>query len=76
MEDFSMVEYKYNIGDKVRFRTNYFMDDTCASLEGKVFTITGQTWSNGPAYRVNLPVYYPLRDYYIFSEDAFVGKVD
>jgi hypothetical protein len=71
-----MAEYKYNIGDRVRFKTNYFINDTCESLEGKVFTITGQSWFNGPTYYVNLPVYFPSRDFYTFPEDAFEGKVE
>jgi hypothetical protein len=71
-----MVEHKYNIGDKVRFKSNLIGDKDYESLAGKVVTITGQSWFNGPCYYVDLPVYFPSRDYWTFSEDSFEGKVD
>jgi hypothetical protein len=70
-----MAKYKFNIGDRVRFKTNYFTSSDCESLEGRVFTITGQSWFNGPTYYVNLPVYFPSRTFCTFSEDAFEDTI-
>ena len=71
-----MTKYKYNVGDRVRFKTNFFTDPAFESLEGKVFTVTGQSWFNGPTYYVDLPRYFPSRDFCTFSEEAFAGKVE
>lgn len=71
-----MEKYKYNIGDRVRFRSNLIGDRDYESLAGKVVTITGQSWFNGPCYRVDLPAYFPSRDHWMFTEDSFESKVD
>lgn len=67
-----MAQYKFNIGDRVRFKSNANSD----SFAGKVFTITGQTWFNGPCYYLDLPVYISYGNSWMFSETEFEGKVE
>ena len=63
-------KYKFNIGDRVRFKKTVMNDN----LAGKVFTITGQSWFNGPVYYVDLPVYFPSRDFWTFPESDFENE--